>query len=602
MDPVPKMASTMTWTLASLLLASSLLPGLQAAGQETEPRQDAGPSAPSAPPSRLGSLRQALRAYDMPLVRREADAIRASAPRGSEEWLEASAALARAHHDLWDPMRLEAVAREVLREAAELRAGTDSTEIRSALGPLSPFSAARVLDTQILLARLLQSRGLHHEALGHLRAVLDDVQSGPVDDPNRLSVGAGLDAAWSHRALGRTPEARSILQSLRDRFPDTREGMIATVVLENDLGAGTYAGRYAGDAAQLRRIEALWAARASAGRRVAAALGIDPATLPHVLVGVADRPAWIQGSGGFTTVDPRRPAIPAVSVLYSQMLALGAIQPEQVLVHELAHAVPARRWGLRYEALPAWLAEALATALAGELGSNLDGLVTDGLVADYLAFVREDYWERHPPNFDSPSPSAEQTVAVSLLGLLLVDTPEPKGLKRFLAEMEAGKSGEEALREACGLSFEEYRHQAAAHAFERMRAARAEALPAVARIAKESEKGAAEALAVADRVLAEGGPRIARAFARIGRAEALEELERAEEAVAAWQAVLDALPESPGFALMGRQGRVRALILAGKLDEASTALAEVRRGATDRGTFDWAVAMEQDLARQRAPR
>src|SRR5437867_7735202 len=127
MDPVPTMASTMTWTLASLLLASSLLPGLQAAGQETEPRQDAGPSAPSAPPSRLGSLRQALRAYDMPLVRREADAIRASAPRGSEEWLEASAALARAHHDLWDPMRLEAVAREVLREAAELRAGTDST-------------------------------------------------------------------------------------------------------------------------------------------------------------------------------------------------------------------------------------------------------------------------------------------------------------------------------------------------------------------------------------------------------------------------------------------------------------------------------------------
>ena len=105
-------------------------------------------------------MRRAIRACDLPALQREAELIRAAAPRGSDTWFEASGALVRVHHRRFDPTQLEIIARDALAAATELRR-SEPAATRSAPGPSSPFAAARVIEMETLLARVLQSRGLH---------------------------------------------------------------------------------------------------------------------------------------------------------------------------------------------------------------------------------------------------------------------------------------------------------------------------------------------------------------------------------------------------------------------------------------------------------
>lgn len=568
-------------------------------GATSAARQDAGTLLPSAA-THLGTLQAALGSCDWELVLREAHALRDSTARASDDWFEATAALVRAHHERYDPSLLETLARDALSAAAELRLADPNPGQR----PLDSLATARVVEAHLALAHLLQCRDLHHEALGHLRIALDDMERGMVVGKVDLVPRLALAAAWSQRALGRTGDASGILRSLRDTFPASHEAPIATVVLENDRGPAGYGGKYSNDPAHLRRLESLWAARTAADRRVADALGIAPTSLPLVLVGLADRTPALLGTGAFTEADPRRPSIPPVIVVFSEMMALGYYDPEQVLTHELCHAVPLARWGLQYDALPSWLAEALACALAGKQDALVGTFLTNWIVGDCEAYVREDFWDLRTPSFEPSGCHSEENPEAALFGLYLAEGGGPEALRRFVAEMEAGKGGQAAARAAYGLSLEELHDQAARHALARLRAAREETLPAVARLVRESGKGKGptDTLAAVDRAFAEKQPSLVLGVARLARAEALETIPRNEEALAAWQAILNELPNGPSYAERARKGRAHTLIALGRLEEASEALVELRRDCVTPVVTEWVKKTLADLARSEAKR
>jgi tetratricopeptide (TPR) repeat protein len=546
--------------------------------------------------ARTQRLRAAFAVCDWDVVRRESEALRAESPRGSDGWIEAQGALSGLYYWRFDPDPLERTACDVLAAVVE-RGRAESQAARGASKPLSPSTAFVVLQTRLLFGRVLQHRRLHDEALVQTRLVLEDLQRGRVDAAQELDEQARLDAARSLYALGRTDEARRMLSSLRDLHPTAREAALATVMLECDVGPSAYRGKYAGDAAHLRRLAELARARVAAAERVAAVMGVDPESLRPVQVGLADSAAEFRGLGAYTSADVRLPEFPPVIVVFSEALALVPSQLQPFLTHEFGHAAAIRAWGMRHEALPSWLAEALARSVAGEIDGLFELLLSQILLADPGRFVREESCLTSSISFETSACGAEESMESGLLGVLLAEGALP----RFIAAMNAGKDGAEALRSACGMSLEEYRAAARERVLARLRALRAECLPGLALIVDDSARSATAGLAAAEAILRSDPPPLVRSFARLARAEALAALARGPEAMAAWRE-LAADPPNLRYAELARRGLAQSLIGAGLIREAVSSLRELQRDALTPETGAWALARLGELARRFEPR
>jgi len=561
-------------------------------------------SAPQDPQSRAATranlklhvLRHQLSLCEWENVARVALELRFMLPRGSDEWLEAMRALAGAHHRRFDPARLEEVARDALAAATARRLAAEGAPARPAdpaedVGRTCPprmslAATLLVVETQALLAGLLQHHDLHHEAVGHLRLALDDLERTGFAGAEELHAEVSLSLARSLAALGYRSDARAILSTLRDKASDLHAGTVATVLLQADLGPAGYAGKYAGDPRHVARIEEYRAALPRARARVARRFGVEEAALAPVALGLADRHGKADGLGGLTSGETRVPAFPVVIAIFSEAAAMRLLHPEQALVHELCHAVPMSRWGARFDLLPSWLNEALARALSGEHEHVYELFLASLLLADARAFVEDPGWLEKQLDWSFSACGKEETLEAGMLGLLLAE--KEGALARFVAGMESGKTGDEALRAATGMSLAEYRAAAILRAIGRLREERERCLPWLARILEGRKRGAEEWLAAAEEVAAAGAPAVAEGHALQARAEALEELGRWEPALDAWDRIVGGLPRQALHGEFAWQGRARVLLALSRNKEALEALADLRRDAMRPEVREWA--------------
>lgn len=511
-------------------------------------------------------------------------------PRGSDAWFEAAGLANLALYEAWNPDDLEHNARDVIDALAMVRRRQPGL-VRSALGPLHPRTAGFVVGVEIQLAHVLQSRGLHVEALGHLRFVLDDLAQGPCEGSAEYMGTAGLDAARSLDLLGRTKEARKALISLRDNFPGSRAAATASVLLQSGAdGSGAYRGKYAGDEAQAQRMRAILDSVPRVRERLAQRLGWKSADVPDIPVGFVDLPEDMRQMGALTEGDPRRPVFVPIVMVFSEAVALDMMDFETILVHEFTHAVLMRVLGPAYHQLPFWLCEGLSEAVAGQTDASIDFLLANLLSGDTRTFVSGHIWKLNPISFeDGPCASIVATGA-SLAILPLVKAKGIEGVRALIAELRGGRTIDEALNKVMDRNLAKYladaRERVTAELEERRRPAQITAH----HIAKAEESGPESVLARADEAIHDGVRGIALGFALWKRAAALEHLGRSAEALAAYRVLHAARHEFPSYVELARMGEARLLLALGQSAEAERTLRAFERDAMTKEAASWARA------------
>ncbi|MBI5362434.1 MAG: hypothetical protein HZA53_04585, partial [Planctomycetes bacterium] len=492
------------------------------------------------------------------------------------------------HFKLGEPEELEPLARAVLAVATDARRAEPYTR-KSGLGPMSPRAASGVAKVSIALAMLDQSRGRHEEAIGHLRLLLDDLRTGPVEDADSLAGEAGVAAAQSYFRLGRPDAARVLLAAVRDNDGAGQDAGVATVLLEDLDGLDAYRGKFQKSPEHRPRVEALLAHVPGARARAASALGWPEQELPLVLVGVADGPVSGTGPiiGAHTIADFRRPAFPPTTVVFSELLARGTYDPEALLAHEFVHAAMMLRLGLAHESLPDWVTEGLAQAFAGEL-NDAERLWLDRFVApDPEAFAAPDFWDRHPLAFRNSDCRTPPSAEVGLAARLFETFADGQGGRRLVQAMAGGARFEAALLTVTGLAPEAYMEKARAHAVARLEVLRQQAAPAVLALGRAMREGAPALLVRAEEVLRTAPDPLARGFALYCRANAIETLEQHADALRAWEELCAVSAEQRTYAERARMGRARALLALGRVEEARRVLEELGRAAASSSTQRW---------------
>ena len=463
-----------------------------------------GEDAPTDPPlSRLKSLAEFASALEWERVPAAAQALIELVPHGSDGWFYARQRLVEARYWLWQPELFEVEARETLAVALELRRREPLVR-RSSRGSLDPRTAGYVMETQLWLARLLQARGLHHEAIGHLSLLLEDLRSGPSNRWREMMAKVGLESARSLLALARLPEARTALQSLRDNFGDLREGAVAAVTLTAIPGVGDpYRGKYSDDAQHAARRAAVLGALTAARARLAERLGRSVAEMPSPLIGVADTPQYHRDLLAFAEVDPRRPDISPVIVVLAEGVARASYDPVTMLVHELAHLLLSRERGVRYERLPPWLFEGIPQALAGELDKLAWDHLELRLVEDPELFFHRQHWKLRPLALQSESsgPFRSPGHEAPLLMLPLVEDPAG-AFEQFLERLMAGAELEQALQDATGLGLEAYESRARVRAQEFLEERRVRSMPGLLALERARHGDPEAAILLSDDMLA----------------------------------------------------------------------------------------------------
>jgi hypothetical protein len=566
---------------ATFLLVTSLA---QVTALSASPRQ-ADPELGAA----MRALRSARDVCDWEGTIARARIARSLAPRGSDDWFEASAHEVTALYRVWRPEDLERTAREALSFAADLRKRAPEAR-RSGIGPLEPFTAGCVAEIQNDLARVLQSRGEHAEAIGHLKLLLDDLSGGPIAEASTRESRVLLDSAKSLLLLGRHSAARAMLVSLRDRFAGTVDGAEASVLLQSGAdGLDAYRGKHQGDAEHRRRMESLLSAVPAARRTLASRLGWKEEDLPRSPIGFSDALRDAPEMGANTTGDPRRPVFLPVVIVFCETISLRLLTDEELLVHELSHAALMRAFGPAYDRLPGWMREGIAEMVAGQLVENVDRLLVSRLVRDPAGFLKRQDWEKVDLAFESPPCSSDPPMAGGLSFLLLEDKHGLEGLRRLVRAISEGRTAEEALRDVTGMGMVEYLAAAQVHAASVLEARRARTASAVGEIVQALERGHSAVLEVARRALAGDIPDVARAFASWSQALALLGLGRAEEALAAYDGMIESRHRYPKLVEPALVGKASCLIVLHRTEEARTLLARIRRDARKEEHARWAA-------------
>jgi tetratricopeptide (TPR) repeat protein len=462
------------------------------------------------------------------------------------------------------------------------------------LGPPTPSTLSRALSIQILVARALQSAGEHEPALMRLKGVLDILQRVQVEDGRALAARVLLDAAWGERALGNEEQARTALSELRDHFPATREAAIAMVLLqEGPEGPQAYRGKYAGDARHRARIEAVRAAIPAARARLAARLRREEGTLPRCPVGVADVYPGSGETSAITETDSRRACVSPVVIVFSEGLALEAEDLEQILVHELAHAVLSRELGARYGELPVWVTESISQWAANQWPGSAKVALTQRLLRAPERFATPSFWIEDPLRISAgPCGSATQESGLALWQL--GEDPD-SGMLTLIARLSQGEPLERSLEPLLGpgVPFEMAAARELEHHLEELRQGSAEH---VARLVAAKAAGPKALLQACDAVLEAAPPAIAHGYALWQRAKALEALGRTTEALLAFEELHRRRLEHPAYVENARIGRARCLLSVERREEAAAELARLQRDAFTPAVAAWANRLLTELA------
>jgi tetratricopeptide (TPR) repeat protein len=526
-----------------------------------------------------------------------ARAVRALAYPGSAAWFEACGRALEARYQRWEPVEVLALWSEISAAEAIVESGSPFPN-----GWRMPALDARtrsfVASARLNVARVHAARSEHEAAVLFLGPLIRELRERPCDGAGPLIANAAVLAGRCLKLLGREAEARQALESLRDNFPGSGEGAVASVLLQQGPdGVGAYRGKFEGDPAHRERMLALRELVPRARARLAARLGRRVEEVPQVPVGVADAPIGASGIGGFTIGNPRIGDLGPIVVLFSELLALEAFDVEQTLVHELAHAVLIAEVGVRYERLPSWLIEGIPTELAGQAQAQVDGQLAQWLFLDPAGFLRPDFWSNRDLG---PSADVCGKVYFPHDGLLLAKLDRERGLEG-LRELVAGLRGPESLdrifeRLASGQSMGQFARAAEVDLMARLEARRQAALPEVAALLEAQAKGP-EALAErAGRIPVDGTPAFVRAFARWTLAETLETRGRHAEALESYDRLLG--PEHGAYSEVVHGARARCLLALDRTEEARRELELLRRAALGPDRAKWADDLLRELGRR----
>ena len=518
-------------------------------------------------------------------------------PRGSDAWFEACAGAVKAHAERWEPEAILPLAREAMA-AAVSRQRPDPRAPHAAQPPLGPLTRSHLARIEIAVARVAQSRSEHERALRYLGGLIADLRERPCADAHVLLARAGQAAGRSLSYLDRTAEARQALESLRDDMRGSIQGAVACVLLQQgEEGVDAYRGKFEGDPLHRERMLALQRALPPARARLAARLHRSEAELPRFPVGVADAPAAQSDVSALTSADARVPDFLPVITVFSEALALELIDAEQVLVHELTHALLIEELGRRHEGLPAWIIEGIPQGLAGQWDRNADLLLSRWLIADPEGFLRPDFWSRHDL---APSNDPCGRAFAAHDGLLLSALERLHGEGRLLHlvdNLHSQRSERAFSRIAGGSSPGQFARVAEKELRSFLEARRQASIPVVESILAAGNEGPQAVLAATERTLSANPPPVARGLAMWQRAAALELLERRAEALEAYDALRG--PEHAGFAETLRVGRARCLLGLGRREEAARELADLRRAGFSTDLVQWATDKLAELEGQR---
>lgn len=558
------------------------------------------PQIPAADLARAtSSLRAAVSECDAPETLRRAAELLSIAPAGSDAWIEACAHRVNGLRENWDPLSLEQALQSLDKAVADRRAAEPEVR-RSALGPLSLQLAPLVLLARIHGASVLQSRDDHAGALVKLRRVLDDLQSGPCHGSSELQRSALFSAARSLELAGRADEARAALVSLRDEALSgpvgSHAGELASALLQRGAGVTSgYAGKYAGDPEHLLRMAAVRAALPVARARLALRADIDASDLPEVILGVADGTPNTRSTAALTVYDPRTPCFAPVIVFHSELLALGMVDIEQVLVHELSHAWLLVRAGTTYERMPGWLIEGVAEGLAGQTEVSLDNLLSSAMLPQPSNFLEHNFWELFGLKLES---RACERIARAGVGIALAPWMEEAGLdglRRLAREIRAGKNTDDALEAASKLRAAPFLASANARLAQQVEARRQAASPVIRSMLEALNQSPFELLGAVESALDENPPPIARGFALWMHAVALESLEQFDGALLAYETLHSERLVLPGYVEIARMGRAKTLMARGDLEDALRELQALRRDAISLEVPAWCADRIEEL-------
>jgi len=548
---------------------------------------------------RMHAMRATRQQCEWTSLRAQTSDILARVARGSDAWLEAGSYHGIAAWKQGDLARAEEVARDVLASVAELRRARPLAR-DSQLGPIHPGVVFHVLQLETCLAKALQARAQHAEALGHARLLMQDLARSTAPAEQDLYAEVGLLAGESLLALGRQTDARDMLGSLRDGWMQRTQGATAMVLLEaNGAYPEAYRGKYADDPDHPRRMERLWKTVPVARARLAAALGCAERELASPTIGVAVLPAMPVLLGAVTEGDPRRPALGQVIVFHSESFAWG-LDLDTTLVHELSHATLMQWYGMRYEDMPVWLTEGIAQTLSGEIETISDAVLDIRHGQHAERFLSPDWSKLDPLVFEGGACDSTGAPEASLLILELNAAHEGHGLVLFLNAMRAGRTWREAIHEVVGLDANEYLVRARLRAVEILERKRTEALPGLLRLHRAQKGEGANSLECAADLLAHDPPRIVRGGAQYQLAASLEALGRFAESMAAWEEFLvPARGHGYSYSEVAHRGIVRCLIALDRREEAEKRLKALARDAVTTEARQWSTAQIAALRAKR---
>jgi tetratricopeptide (TPR) repeat protein len=511
-----------------------------------------------------------------------------SSERGSESWLGGVAALAQIRIQLASPLGFE----ELAREALELVERVDQAPQSQTLSPSAERSAAQI---EIALANAFQHRGSHAMAIVHLRRAATRLRSGRAESPDRPLAETLLGLARSLRIQGLDEQSRPLLEELRDRFEGSTESAIAAVLLQQGPeGITAYRGRYEGDAGHAQRMRVLWDMLPSARAEVANAFGTDAQALERVHVGTVDRLEGFAGLGAVTLTDPRQPEFSPVVVVFSRPLALRPGDMRETLVHELGHAALSLELGLAHEDLPDWLVEGAVQAVAAPWDKLADDILAHPLTREPQAFIADSFRADRLVDFSTP-PCRRTASRAAGLGLWAMEKGIlERGWKGLVPALRKHADVDAALEEAFG-HLPPPQGWIEREIVQRLERRRAAALPDLRAMLAAHDRGPAEGLEFAERLLAGSPSPLARGLALWDRAGALEALGRLEEAHAAYEALDRDRSTATAYAEAARQGRIRCLLKLGREAQAERELVALERDAVTPVVKEWASDYLRDV-------
>jgi TolA-binding protein len=252
----------------------------------------------------------------------------------------------------------------------------------------------------------------------------------------------------------------------------TTRWLLAAVGAAFALGAGSadYSGKYAKDPRMQKLLRELPAAKKKALDDVRTKLQLAPKQADRIRVVVEDaieaEPGLLapfRGTAFTTETDEDASDTPVVVRLRAEFLMNGCHDLATALRHEMVHAVMRERMdGPAYRTLPKWLREGIAVWAAGQGETKLLVALTDpgALEKPDAAFPGVDEGDHGVDRY------AEYFLALDFLEQQSQVSVGGGAVVRLVALLVKGIAVDLAVEQASGLSFDEFKKKAHAHALE----------------------------------------------------------------------------------------------------------------------------------------